>query len=412
MQENIKYLIIGGGIAGTTAAETIRRHDTNGTITIVSDEPYRSYSRIMLSKPNFFLEKIPFDNIWLKTDDWYKKFNIELISGKKAISIDAQNKIVTLEDRKAIQYEKLLLAVGSSVRAWGVLGASKRGVFYLRTLDDAKKIIDAVKTAKEAVCIGGGFVSFEMCDMLKMAGINVTLVLRESYYLEPLLDESSGRIIGRALKNGGVKIILNSETKEVLGDMAVDGLLLKNGDKIPCDIIIAGIGVCCQLDWLTSSGIQINRGIFANEYLATNVQDIWTAGDCAEFNDLVLEERVQLGNWVNAQMQGRIAGGNMAGKKEPFKMVSFYTTQGFGITIAFIGDVRPGTDRTIFSRGSAESGSYGRIITKDGEIIGATLINRTQELGIISKLIEKDFKISGHESELSNPDFKLQELVK
>src|SRR3989338_2707782 len=366
MQENIKYLIIGGGIAGTTAAETIRRHDTNGTITIVSDEPYRSYSRIMLSKPNFFLEKIPFDNIWLKTDDWYKKFNIELISGKKAISIDAQNKIVTLEDRKAIQYEKLLLAV----------------------------------------------VSFEMCDMLKMAGINVTLVLRESYYLEPLLDESSGRIIGRALKNGGVKIILNSETKEVLGDMAVDGLLLKNGDKIPCDIIIAGIGVCCQLDWLTSSGIQINRGIFANEYLATNVQDIWTAGDCAEFNDLVLEERVQLGNWVNAQMQGRIAGGNMAGKKEPFKMVSFYTTQGFGITIAFIGDVRPGTDRTIFSRGSAESGSYGRIITKDGEIIGATLINRTQELGIISKLIEKDFKISGHESELSNPDFKLQELVK
>src|SRR3989344_6120483 len=111
-------------------------------------------------------------------------------------------------------------------------------------------------------------------------------------------------------------------------------------------------------------------------------------------------------------MPGRIAGGNMGGKRKPWTRAAFDTTQRFGPTIAFLRDVRPGTDRTIFSRGSAESGSYGRIITKDGEIIGATLINRTQELGIISKLIEKDFKTSGHESELSNPDFKLQELVK
>ena len=123
-------------------------------------------------------------------------------------------------------------------------------------------------------------------------------------------------------------------------------------------------------------------------------------------------ESVQLGNWVNAQMQGKIAGGNMTGKKDPFKMVSFYTTQGFGITIAFVGDVRPSADRSIITRGSFEIGSYGRIIIKDGEIIGATLINRTQELWTISKLIEKDFKIAGHETELSNPDCKLQELIK
>ncbi|MEK9175180.1 MAG: FAD-dependent oxidoreductase [Patescibacteria group bacterium] len=412
MQENIKYLIVGGGVAGTTAAEIIRSVDKDGSIAIVSDELYRLYSRIMLSKPNFFLEKIPFDNVWLKTDDWYKKNNIEFINGKKAVSIDVTNKTITLNDDKTIKYEKLLLAIGSSTRAWEAPGANKKGVFYLRTLDDAKKIIAEVKTAKEAVCVGGGFVSFEMCDMLKMAGIDVTLVLRESHYWEPLLDEPSGRIIEEALKKGGVKIILNSETKEILGGEKVESIVLNNGRTIPCQIIIAGIGVCCQLEQIKSSGIQTNRGILANEYLETNITDIYTAGDCAEFKDVILGESVQLGNWVNAQMQGKIAGGNMTGKKDPFKMVSFYTTQGFGITIAFVGDVRPSADRSIITRGSFEIGSYGRIIIKDGEIIGATLINRTQELWTISKLIEKDFKIAGHETELSNPDCKLQELIK
>jgi len=406
-----RYLIIGGGIAGTTAAETLREIDPDSSICIVSDEPYRLYSRIMLSKPNFFLKKIPFDTIWLKTKEWYESKKIELLDGKNAVKLDSANKIIELNDGNKINYEKLLLAIGGCARPWNVAGNEKQGIFYLRTLNDAKAIISAVKKTKRAVSIGGGFISFEMCEMLRLAGIDVTLVLRESYYWEPLLDKMSGEIIESALQKGGVSIIKNTEASEIVGNESVTGMHLKNGEDISCEMIIAGIGVMCPFEWIRAGGVEVGRGIIANEYLETNVPDIWTAGDSAEFNDLILNEKVQLGNWINAQMQGRTAAFNMAGKHQPFKLVSFYTTQGFGITIAFVGDVRPLPDRIIIARGTPESGSYGRILISKDEIVGATLINRTGELAPITKLIERDVKITGHESELADSQFDLKKLI-
>ncbi|MBI2609964.1 NAD(P)/FAD-dependent oxidoreductase [Candidatus Giovannonibacteria bacterium] len=408
--KSVRYLIIGGGIAGTTAAETIRLRDKEGSISIISDEPARLYSRIMLSKPNFFLEKISFDQIWLKTDSWYQEKNIELLLGKRAVSLNPALKKIVLDGGTEIIYEKLLLAYGGETRKWE-LKIPVSGVHYLRSLADAKEIIDAVKMAKKAVVVGGGFVSFEMCEMLRLAGLEVSLVMREKHFWSNLLDEASGAMIEKALETRGVKIYRESEVGRVLWDETVEEAILKNGESIPCDLIIVGIGLNFKLDWIKNAGIETGRGILANEYLETNLPDIWTAGDIAEFKDLILGERVQLGNWVNAQMQGRRAALNMTGEHVPFKMVSFYTTTAFGINVAFIGDVRPLEGRQIITRGNPENGWYSRIILKDDEIIGATLINRTAELAPISKLIENDINISGHETDLANPAFELKTLV-
>ena len=407
-----KYLIIGGGVAGTTAAETIRQNDPIGSIAIVSDEPYFFYSRIMLSKPNFFLEKIPFEQIWLKNENWYRENKIEFLGGKKAIQLDPAQKIITLNTGEQIQYEKLLLAIGGYARQWPIAGADKEGICYLRNLDQAKKLIASVKTAKQAIAVGSGFISFEMCEMMRLAGLEVMLVMREPYYWYPLLDEDSGKMIEQALEKGGVKILPNSEVAQILGDKKLEGVILKDGTRIDCQLAVVGIGLQFELEWLKQAGLQTNRGILANEYLETNIPDIFTAGDVAEFQDLVLGEKVQLGNWVNAQMQGRIAALNMLGKKQPFKMVSFYTTQGFGINIAFSGDVRVDETRKVIKRGSPEINSYARlIIDKNNEIIGATFINRTQEIAPVNKLIETDFKVEGYEAKLADPNFDLKTLV-
>src|SRR3989344_5468163 len=318
--KSVKYLIIGGGVAGTTAAETLRGLDVSASIAIVSDEPYRLYSRIMLSKPNFFLQKIPFEQIWLKTESWYKEKNIELISGVTANALDAKAKNVTLSSGEVITYEKLLLAVGGRVRIWD-LKIPEAGVFYLRTLDDAKAIIAAVPNAKQALSIGGGFVSFEMCDMLRLANLEVSLILREAHYWSPMLDEASGKIIERALEKGGVKIYPNAEVASVLGEKMVDGAVLKDGTRLACQMIIAGIGLLCPTDWLKQAGVAVNRGILANEYLETNMLDVWAAGDAAEFNDVMVGATVQLGNWANAREHGRVCGLNMTGKHEQFRFV-------------------------------------------------------------------------------------------
>ncbi|MBI2023533.1 NAD(P)/FAD-dependent oxidoreductase [Candidatus Giovannonibacteria bacterium] len=408
----IKYLIIGGGVAGTTAAESIRKKDPAGSIAIVSEEPFRLYSRIMLSKPNFFLEKISFEQVWLKTEAWYKENNIEFYAGKRALNLNTAEKKVTLQDNEVLKYEKLLLAIGGCVRLFGAPGSEKEGVFYLRTLEDAKAVISAVKTAKRAVVIGGGFIGFEMCEMLRLAGVEVTLVLREPYFWQILLDDVSGKMIEGALEKGGVKIIRSNEVSDIIGKDSVEKVILKDGSELPCDMLIVGIGLQCPFSWVEAAGIKVNKGILANEYLETTAPDVWTAGDCAEFQDLILGERIQLANWANAQMQGRRAGLNMSGEKETFRLVSFYTTRGFGISIAFVGDIRPEAGRTITCRGSREANSYARLISKDGELIGATLINRTQEMGAISKVIEMNIKITGLEKELADPLFDLGILVK
>lgn len=409
------YLIIGGGVAGTTAAEAIRAADKSATIRIVSAESHRFYSRIMLSKPAFFLEKIPFASVYLKTEAWYADNAIELTHGQAATALDTGRKIVTLQSGEEIAYGKLLLAMGTCARKWNVKGAEKDGVLYLRTLDDAKKVIAAVKTAKRAVVIGGGFIGFEVCDMLRLAGIAVTLVIREKYIWEPLLDEQSGRIIEAALKKGGVKILYASQVEEVVGDAQrpdrVEGVRLTDGTALPADMIMAGVGTQCDLEWVKAAGIACKTGILTNEYLESSAKDIFAAGDVAEYRDVLLEEHIQLGNWVNAHLHGKIAAANMLGSHTPYHQVSFYTAQGFGTAIAFVGDVRVLEDRVVITRGSLESGTVTRIILRNGEIEGATLVNRTLDMSPLSKLIEQNVKVEPILHKLHDPSVDLHSLT-
>lgn len=410
--EKFKYVIVGGGVSGVTAGETIRQKDPSSSIAIISDEIHPLYSRVMLSKPTFFLERIPFDQIWMKSKEWYTKNNITFLGGSIASSLDKNKKEITLKDGRKISYEKLLIATGVRARPWGVPGAMKKGIYSLRTLEDGKAIIHAIKTAKKAVSIGGGFIGFEMADLMQMAGLDTTVLLRESYFWEPTLDRESGEMIENALKKTGIKIIKNAEVAEVTGGENVDGVILKDGSKIPCDIVIAGIGVIpASLDWVKDAGISTKCGILANEYLETSSPDIYTAGDIAEYKDLILEETIELGNWVNAREQGRIAGLNMAGEKTPFKFVSFYTTQGVDINIAFVGDARPLPDRVVIKRGSPEMNSYARVLIVGKELVGVTMINRTSELTSFAKIIEQNIDVSGKYAELADPNFNLKNLI-
>ncbi|MDP2933340.1 MAG: FAD-dependent oxidoreductase [bacterium] len=409
--QQYKYLIIGGGVAGTTAAEIIRKEDPSGSIAILSDEPHRLYSRIMLSKPAFFLEKVPFDSVWMKKESWYDEKNIAFLGGKRATKIETEKKIMELDGGDELGYEKLLLATGACARPWSVPGSEKDGVFVLRTMDEGKEIMKARKSAKCAMVIGGGFISFEVADLLQQAGVEVTVVLMDSYFWQPMLSEISGRAVEKAMETAGVKIIHNTAVQEVEGNDRVTGVVLKDGSKLPCEMIVAGIGIICPLDWLKTSSIKTNRGILANEYLETNAPDVWAAGDVAEFNDLILEETIQLGSWMNAQEQGRAAGLNMVGKKTPFKKVTFYTTHGFGMTVGFVGDARPAEGREIILRNDEAKNSFAQLIAIDGELVGGTFVNRTNEIQTLTKLIENNVKVSDKLPELADPNFDLSTLL-
>lgn len=385
--EKFDYLIVGGGIAGTTAAETIRENDAIGSIAIVSDEPHPFYSRIMLSKPDFFLAKIPFENIFLKNEEWYQEKNIKFLGGKKITSLETDKKAAFLDDGNSLTYNKLLLALGCANRQLQIPG--NENIFYFKILDEAKKIIAGLKKAKSVVIIGSGFTAFEVSDLMRLSGLETSVVIRGKCFFENYLNESEGRFIEQAMESAGIKIIRNAEVQEIKKNGFQNIVLLKDGAEIPADIVIGAIGLDCDFKWFKSSGIKTQNGILTNEYLETNIPDIYAAGDCAEFDDLILGEKKQFFNWFNAGEQGRIAGANMAGKKTAFQCVSFSISQAFGVNIVFVGDCRLGENREIIKTAPLSPDSIGHLIVKNKRIIGGVVINENQKIASIRELIEK-----------------------
>ncbi|MFH2232165.1 MAG: FAD-dependent oxidoreductase [Patescibacteria group bacterium] len=408
--KEIKYLIIGGGIAGTTAADTIRKNDADGSVAIVSDEPHRLYSRIMISKPSVFLEKVPFEQIWLKEEGWYKENNIEFLSGKKAVSLDTKEKIVRLDDEEEIKYEKLLLAIGACARRLPVPGVEKKGIFHVRILEDAKDIMEASKSAKKAVVVGGSFIGFEMADLLRQKDIDVSMVFNTENCWEPALDKASSKIVEGVLEKGGVKIYGGQEIKEILDGDKGKKVVLKDGTELKCDMVVFGVGVSCPHDWLKKA-LDVKRGILTNEYLEASASDVWAAGDSCEFKDTIIDDVIILGTWINAQEQGRTAGLNMVGQKQAYKNVTFYTTRGFDIAVAFVGDASPADNRERVVRVDAEKKISVQFFVKNGRIVGATTINRVPDVQVITKLIEKQIDISDKMEELADPSFELKKLL-
>ncbi len=391
--QHYTYVIIGGGIAGTTAAETIRKRDPAGKIAIVSDEPHPLYSRVLLSKPKWVLGEQPFENVWLKNQAWYDQNSIHLFRGLSAVSLDATAKTVTLSDGDVLAYNKLLLATGAHARKWGIPGANKKGVHYLRTVDDARAIGEVAQgTPKRVITIGSACVTFEIIEILHSRGFTITEVMREKHFFEPQLSAEEAGLIERVLLEKGVNIIRQTEVAAVLGSEQVTGVRLADGTEMPCDIIFPFIGVELPVEWVKLAGVAVHKGIYANEFLETNVPDIWTAGDTSENWDRALGETVIMGNWMSARLQGEVAGKNMTAKnpseRVPFEQVSFHTSHGFGFQIGWTGDVRPLPDRTVIHHPSEKPDSYCRILVRNGKVIGGTTVNRPDLMSKITELIK------------------------
>jgi len=413
MEFEAKYVVIGGGIAGTACAETLRKHDKDARIIIVSDEPHTLYSRVLLTKPNFFHGKIPFERIFLKDDKWYEGQRIELWRGRKATSLDPEGHTLTLDNGETLRYEKLLLAVGGSPRKLNVPGADKKGVFYLRTIDETKEIIEAVKHSKKGVAVGGGIIGFEMAEMMQLGGMDVSFAILRDHYRENVIGREASDVIEKAMEEKGIKILHSANTVEVLGDDHVTGLRFEDGSEIEADFVVVGIGTVVPGDFLREAGIEIDRGIKATAKLKTNKKDIYTAGDCAQFYDVLVDEELMMGNWANAQAQGQVAAKNMMGMNEQYKYVSFFTTHGFGHAMTYVGDFRQDLDgREVIERGTPGDPGYGRIvIDDDNQLVGALFMDSTTEVQAIAKLIENNIDIRDKKGELADPNFNIMSLV-
>jgi len=410
------YLIIGGGIAGTTAAEFIRINDSSGSITIITEEPDRLYSRVML--PHYLRDMVPYDRLYVRKLEQYQEKNIELFTNSRARRIDTENKKVILESGEEIEYGKLLIASGGKVNKLKIPGAELPGVAYLRTITDVKNVKDLMDKAKNGVVVGGGFIGIEYAQSFVKAGLKTTCIVREPYFWSLVVGENSGRFINKILEDNGVRVITDSEVAEFVGGETLGTVKLSDGKEIQSEVAGIGVGIHMDLEYLKDSGLKINKGVITNEYLETEIQDVWSAGDTAEFRDVIFNKHHQMGNWSSAAAQGKIAGQNMAvgfgppagGSREIFETVSAYTISIFDRTFTFLGDPVPDENTELIERGSVDEGKLGRIHVRNNQIVGASLINLPADRQALTNLIKNRVKIETRKEKLADLKFNLGDL--
>lgn len=397
-----RYVIVGAGVAGTTAAEEIRKRDPEAEITLIGEEEHALYSRVLL--PHYLKGKVPKEKCFLKKETWYDEHRIEYLRGERVTEIDTKNKhVVLLTTLREVPYDKLLITTGGEPRS---IDAHPRGVGYLQTIDDAEQWLQvfaeqAGTEPRQAVVYGGGFIACEFLNLFHEKGYASTCVFRGPWFWSRVLDEESGAFIMRRVKEMGVRVISEAVLDDTVGEKDVEGVVV-NGEQIPASVVGVGVGLERDLRLVAEAGVLVREGVLANAYLETSAEDVYAAGDVAEVEDVVTGCQAINGNWMSALLQGRHAGRVMTGEREVFRLVSSYSTQVFGLEIVFIGHTKREWADKIVVRKPESGDGVTQVFLKAGKVIGATMVGNVKERMGITKLIEQQVDFDGKEELLEN----------
>jgi NAD(P)H-nitrite reductase large subunit len=385
-----KIIIIGGGIAGTTAAEEIRKRDPKAVITILEEEQHPCYSRVLL--PHYVKDKVTREKVFIRTSAWYVEKNLELMSGVRAVEIDLHNRFVRTSEDRELPFDKLLLTTGGDI---SLFHDDLRGVSYLHSVDDAdhlKALINEVRTLppeeRQAAVYGGGFIACEYANAFQHFEIPFSIIMRGPGFWSRVLSEHSQGVLRRQAEAHGVQVYVNEPMPALVGEDELQSIKLKGGQELPARILGVGIGMQTDHSLLKNAKIPLERGILANEYLETPLEGVYAAGDGAEFMDTVVNRRVQYGNWMNAQMQGRAVGATMAGERTAFKLVSSYATNLLGLHVVFLGDINRDQAQEIRQEVATDTTSQ-ELFFRDGNLVGAVLIGDVTPRAKLTQTIGK-----------------------
>ncbi len=380
----MRHLIIGGGIAGTTTAEELRKRDPSAHITLVCEEHDPLYSRVLL--PHYLKGKVSRDRVFLKKESWYGQQRIEWLHGTRASHLDARNKFVGLSDGREMSYDKLLIAMGGEPR---LLDEEPHGVSHLRTLADADHLLELIAQArvKRGGIYGSGFIACEYINLFAHFGIPTVLAHRGTHFFSRALMPEAGELIARHLADHGVETHAQTQLLSLEGGHELTGFKTRKGEHA-CEVLGVGIGIVPDFEWLRAGGVETGVGVKGNEYLETNVPDIYVAGDVAEFFDPVTGRQLVMGNWMNAMSQGRVVARTMGGERTRFELVSSYATNVLGLELIFVGDTDKAAAQEIRVLGSVEEKGVTQIFERDGRVVGGVMIGRNSDRAGVTRAIQ------------------------
>jgi NAD(P)H-nitrite reductase large subunit len=371
-----RYLIIGNGASGTYAAETIRKTDIDGEITLLTNEPYPLYNRVAL--PPFLRDQAKREKVFLRTPEQHAEKGIKLLVNTLITELDTEARVATAADGQTFPYDRLLVATGGRPNPLPAKGTAPdiQGIYNFQYWDDATAIRERISTAKHAIAIGGSYIGYELAEAFRHHHLDVTWLIRGPRFLRRVLDEDGGALVDDIARTAGVNIVYGGEVEEVhTRDGQVCGVTTTTGQYLQCDLLGVGLGVKMNVDFLKSTPIVVRGGIVTDEYLETNLPEVYAAGDVAEFFDVSIGQHNQMGTWNNSVSHGRIAGANMLGDRKFYNDVPMYSTGLFDSRIRVMG-LTPENLPNLESWARLDAGNrnYARLFFREGRLVGGCLI--------------------------------------
>ena len=385
IQADIRSLVIlGAGIAGLTAAEEARRQSADVEITLVSREMALPYFRLNLTR--FLAGEVAENALLIQHQDWFETQKIKYLTGD-AQTIDRNLQQVTLRDGRQLGYDRLILSNGAHPFIPPIPGASRDGVTVLRTLENARKLIDSLRPGCRAVCVGGGLLGLETAWALRKRGASVTVLEGFNWLLPRQLPPKAAALLKTHLHNQHMAVECGIQIKEFTGDEAVHGVLLEDGREIPADIVILATGVRPNSYLARECGLKVQNGVIVNDRLFTSDEHILAAGDVTEHQGRVY------GIWPASYAQGLVAGTNAIGGSVEFTSIPMTNRiKVLDVDLFSIGLVQP-TDASSRLFEVQENDSYRGLVCRDGQIVGAALYGDMQLTAAVQRAVEQGKRI-------------------
>ncbi len=389
-EQSYNYVIVGGGLAGSSAAVGIREFDKQGSILLIGNEKHLPYDRPPLSKKLWFGKK-KVEEIFVHDQKYYDENGIRVRLGSSIRELDPKGKAVKDESGSSYRYERLLLATGGLPRTLPIQGGKVEGICYYRYLDDYLRIRKESEKGKSAVVIGGGFIGSEIAAALNINGVKVTMIFPEPYLVQRVFPEYLGKAIQPHYIERGITIISEDMPSSVVKCGGKFVTRTSDGKQLQSDLLIVGIGIAPVTDLAQQAGLKVSNGIDVNEYLQTSDPDIYAAGDVAFFPYRALGQNMRIEHWDNALNQGKWAGRNMAGAHEQFDYMPYFFSDLFEFGYEAVGEVDSKLET--FADWQKENDTGVIYYLKEGRVRGLMMCNVWGKVDAARELIKKEEKV-------------------
>ncbi|MBU2668534.1 FAD-dependent oxidoreductase [Actinoplanes bogorensis] len=360
------YVVVGGGLAGAKAVETLRGEGFDGPVTLIAAETDRPYERPPLSKGLLLGTDEP-ESVFVHTQEWYDDHNVDLRLGVTVTAIDRDARVVRTAGGDDIPYERLLLATGSSPRPLPVPGGER--AFLLRTLEDSHRISAAVTASTRVVVVGAGWIGLEVAAAARTRGAEVTVVGTGALPLQNVLGDEMGQMFADLHRAHGTELRLGTHVTEVTPTEVV----LADGTRLPADVVIAGVGVTPNVALASGAGLATDDGVLVSPSLATSDPAIFAAGDIAAVEHAFLGRRIRVEHWDVAIHTGQAAARAMLGQPVAYDRLPYFFTDQYDLGMEYTG-VAP-ADAEVVVRGDVAGREFIAFWLVDGRVAAGMNVN-------------------------------------